>query len=157
MFYFVIPFLVLCIALMVWKITDEWKTYENDKIDTIGSILYGIGILLFIYGFTTLTTSTGLILTILGLIILVVFGAYELRQKSPVFNMNLFKNKKFTSSNIAALCSYIAKHCSIMQLHCSYGSYNNIELPLPVCKGMGCSNGRYDLDYHTDYHGYNGP
>ena len=108
MFYFVIPFLVLCIALMIWKITDEWKTYENDKIDTIGSILYGIGILLFIYGFTTLTTSTGLILTVLGLIILVAFGAYELRQKSPVFNMNLFKNKKFTSSNIAALCSYIA-------------------------------------------------
>ena len=39
---------------------------------------------------------------------LVIFGAYELRQTSPVFNMNLFKNKKFTSSNIAALCSYIA-------------------------------------------------
>ena len=112
MFYFVIPFLVLCIALMIWKITDEWKTYENDKIDTIGSILYGIGILLFIYGFTTLTTSTGLILTVLGLI--------------------------------------------IMQLHCGYGSYNNIELPLPVCKGMGCSDGRYDLDYHTYYHGNHG-
>ena len=108
MFYFVIPFLVLCIALMIWKITDEWKTYENDKIDTVGSILYGIGILLFIYGFTTLATTNGLLLTIAGLIILVAFGAYELRQKSPVFNMNLFKNKKFTSSNIAALCSYIA-------------------------------------------------
>ena len=108
MFYFVIPLLVLCIALMVWKITDEWKTYENDKIDTIGSVLYGIGILAFIYGFTTLATSTGLILTIAGLIVLAIFGAYELRQKSPVFNMKLFKNKKFTSSNIAALCSYIA-------------------------------------------------
>ena len=114
MFYFVIPFLVLCILLMIcvallaFKIPGEWKTYEKDKIDTIGSILYGIGILLFIYGFTTLTTSTGLILTIAGLALLVVFGLYELRQKSPVFNMNLFKNKKFTSSNIAALCSYIA-------------------------------------------------
>ena len=108
MFYFTIPFFVVCIALMLLKIPGDWKTYENDKIDTIGSILYGIGILLFIYGFTTLTTSTGLILTVLGLIILVAFGAYELRQKSPVFNMNLFKNKKFTSSNIAALCSYIA-------------------------------------------------
>ena len=108
MFYFVIPFLVLCIGLMVWKIDGEWKTYEKDKIDTIGSILYGIGILLFIYGFTTLTTNMGLILTILGLIILVIFGIYELRQKSPVFNMNLFKNAKFTSSNVAALCSYIA-------------------------------------------------
>lgn len=108
MFYFVIPFLVLCIILMIWKIDGEWKTYEHDKIDTIGSVLYGMGILAFIYGFTTLTTTNGLILTIGGLILLVIFGLYELRQTSPVFNMNLFRNAKFTSSNIAALCSYIA-------------------------------------------------
>ena len=108
MFYFIIPFLLMCIILLVWKIPKEWKTYENDKIDTVGSIIYSIGILLFIYGFTSLTTMNGLILTVLGLIILGIFGAYELRVKSPVFNMNLFKNKKFTSSNIAALCSYIA-------------------------------------------------
>ncbi len=108
MFYFVIPFLVLCIILMVLKIPGEWKTYEKDKIDKTGSILYGIGILAFIYGFTTLTTTNGLIITIIGIVMLIIFGAYELRQKSPVFNMNLFKNKKFTSSNIAALCSYIA-------------------------------------------------
>ncbi|WP_296790352.1 MFS transporter [uncultured Methanobrevibacter sp.] len=108
MFYFVIPFLVLCILLMVLKIPGEWKTYEKDKIDKTGSILYGIGILAFIYGFTTLTTTNGLLITIIGIVMLIIFGAYELRQKSPVFNMNLFKNKKFTSSNIAALCSYIA-------------------------------------------------
>ena len=108
MFYFVIPFLVLCIILMITKIPQEWKTYQDDKIDKVGSILYGIGILFFIYGFTSLITTPGKILTVLGLILLVIFGAYELRQKSPVFNMNLFKNKKFTSSNIAALCSYIA-------------------------------------------------
>lgn len=108
MFYFIIPFLLMCIILLVWKIPKEWKTYENDKIDTVGSIIYSIGILLFIYGFTSLTTMNGLILTVIGLIILCIFGVYELRVKSPVFNMNLFKNKKFTSSNIAALCSYIA-------------------------------------------------
>jgi len=108
MFYFVIPFLVLCIILMVLKIDGEWKTYEKDKIDKIGSILYGIGILAFIYGFTTLTTTNGLLITVVGVILLIIFAAYELRQKSPVFNMHLFKNKKFTSSNIAALCSYIA-------------------------------------------------
>ena len=108
MFYFVIPFLVLCILLMILKIPQEWKTYENDKIDKVGSVIYGIGILAFIYGFTTLNTQTGLIITILGIVLLIIFGAYELRQKSPVFNMNLFRNAKFTSSNIAALCSYIA-------------------------------------------------
>ena len=71
-------------------------------------MIYGIGILAFIYGFTTLNTQTGLIITILGIVLLIIFGAYELRQKSPVFNINLFRNAKFTSSNIAALCSYIA-------------------------------------------------
>lgn len=108
MFYFVIPFLVLCIILMITKIPQEWKTYQDDKIDKLGSLLYGIGILFFIYGFTSLITTPGKILTVLGIILLVIFGAYELRQKSPVFNMNLFKNKKFTSSNVAALCSYLA-------------------------------------------------
>ena len=108
MFYFVIPFLVLCIILMILKIPQEWKTYEKDKIDKVGSVLYAIGILAFIYGFTSLITTTGKILTLTGLIILAIFGWYELRQKSPVFNMNLFKNKKFTSSNVAALCSYLA-------------------------------------------------
>ena len=108
MFYFVIPFLVLCIILMITKIPQEWKTYQDDQIDKGGSLLYGIGILFFIYGFTSLITTPGKILTVLGIILLVIFGAYELRQKSPVFNMNLFKNKKFTSSNVAALCSYLA-------------------------------------------------
>lgn len=108
MFYFVIPFLVLCIFLMITKIPQEWKTYQDDKIDKVGSLLYGIGILFFIYGFTSLITTPGKILTVLGIILLVIFGSYELRQKSPVFNMNLFKNKKFTSSNVAALCSYLA-------------------------------------------------
>ncbi len=108
MFYVVIPFLVLCIILLLTKIPQEWKTYQNDRIDKVGSILYAIGILLFIYGFTTLITTTGKILTVAGIILLIIFGLYELRQKSPVFNMNLFKNKKFTSSNVAALCSYLA-------------------------------------------------
>ena len=108
MFYVVIPFLVLCILLLILKIPQEWRTYQHDSIDKVGSILYGLGILSFIYGFTTLITTSGKILTVLGIILLVIFGLYELRQKSPVFNMNLFRNRKFTSSNIAALCSYIA-------------------------------------------------
>ncbi len=108
MFYFVIPFLVLCILLMVVKIPGEWKTYENDKIDSAGYILYGIGIVLFIYGFTNIMNTIGIISTIIGVCMLIVFGYYELNTDSPAFNMNLFKNMKFTSSNIAALCSYLA-------------------------------------------------
>lgn len=64
LFYFVIPFLVLCMILMAVKIPQEWKTYENQPIDKLGSILWGIGILTFIYGFTSLVNTRGVILTI---------------------------------------------------------------------------------------------
>ena len=122
MFYFVIPFLVVCIILMILKIPQEWITYEDSRIDTLGYILYGIGILLFIYGFTNLMNSFGVISIVLGLILLIVFGYYELRAESPAFNMNLFRNMKFTSSNIAALCSYlaIAALTTILNYHFQY-------------------------------------
>ena len=108
MFYFVVPFFVVCIALMIWKIPGDWKTYENDKIDSIGYLIYGLGILLFIYGFTSLMNMTGKICAVIGFIMLIAFGYYETRVNTPAFNMKLFKNMKFTSSNIAALCSYLA-------------------------------------------------
>ena len=122
MFYFVVPFFVLCIALMIWKIPGDWKTYENDKIDSIGYLIYGIGILLFIYGFTTLMTSIGKVCVLIGFILLIIFGYYETKVNTPAFNMRLFKNMKFTSSNVAALCSYLAVAAitTILNYHFQY-------------------------------------
>ena len=122
MFYFTIPFFVLCIALMVLKIPGDWKTYENDKIDTLGYIIYGIGILLFIYGFTSLMNMTGKLCVVIGFILLIVFAYYETRVDTPAFNMRLFKNRKFSSSNITALCSYLAVAAltTILNYHFQY-------------------------------------
>ena len=122
MFYFVVPFFVVCIALMIWKIPGDWKTYENDEIDSIGYLVYGIGILLFIYGFTSLMNITGQVCVLIGFILLIIFGYYETRVNTPAFNMRLFKNMKFTSSNIAALCSYlaIAAITTILNYHFQY-------------------------------------
>ena len=122
MFYFVIPFLVLCIIIMIWKIPGDWKTYENDKIDSAGYLIYGLGILLFIYGFTSLMNTAGMICVVLGFILLIVFRYYETRISTPAFNMRLFKNMKFTSSNVAALCSYlaIAAITTILNYHFQY-------------------------------------
>lgn len=122
MFYFVIPFLVLCLILMLLKIPGEWKTYEKDKIDSIGYLIYGIGILLFSYGFTNLMNTVGWVCVIIGLCLLIIFAYYELNVESPAFNMRLFKNMKFTSSNIAALCSYlaIAAITTILNYHFQY-------------------------------------
>lgn len=107
-FYVAIPFLMLCLALIMMKIPQDWQTYAEDKIDKIGSLIWSIGILAFVYGFTNLINSTGVLLTLFGLVVILGFIFYELRQKSPVFNVKLFGNTKFLSSNVAALCSYLA-------------------------------------------------
>lgn len=107
-FVFTIPFLIICLALLFSKVTKEWVTFEGIGLDWKGSILYGIGILLFIVGFTTLNKPNGLMLTIIGIILLICFIYTEIKVKNPVFDVRFFKNPKFSSSNLAALCAYLA-------------------------------------------------
>lgn len=107
-FYFTIPFTLIALFLSLSKVKDEWNMYENETYDKIGSILYIIGIFFFIYGFTILNQIKGILFTIIGIIFLFVFVITDLKVKDPIFNLKLFKNKRFSSSNIASLISYIA-------------------------------------------------
>jgi len=107
-FFLMIPFLIIDLILGYLKVPDEWKMGEKDKFDYLGTFLYALGIPFAIYGFTSINTPTGLILTIIGVLILIGFGIYELKQKTPVFEVKLFKNTKFSSSTLAALISYLA-------------------------------------------------
>lgn len=103
-----VPFLALILILLIVEVKEEWATMADVPIDWKGSIVYSLGILLFIYGFTRLDESIGIILTVVGLVVLAVFIAIELRQKYPVFDVKFFKNPKFASANFAALTAYLA-------------------------------------------------
>lgn len=90
------------------KIKKEWIHYDNNKFDINGTMLYSVGIVLFIYGFTRILEFTGQILTIIGIILLVIFGIWELKSSNPIFEMKLFKNIRFAAANLACLFSYFA-------------------------------------------------
>lgn len=107
-FFVSIIFIAICVILLRKKITPEWKTNENDEIDKIGSVLYMIGICLLIYGFSALITQIGQICIIIGTIILAIYVSYELKQESPVFDVNLFRTRTFTAYNIAGMFGYFA-------------------------------------------------
>ena len=98
----------MILILLIVEVKEEWATMADVPIDWKGSIVYSLGILLFIYGFTRLDESIGIILTVVGLVVLAVFIAIELRQKYPVFDVKFFKNPKFASANFAALTAYLA-------------------------------------------------
>ena len=119
---FGVPFLIVILALLLFKIDDEWITFKNISLDIKGSITYALGISLFMYGFTILNKSLGIILTILGIIILIIFALIELKQTNPVFDVRFFKNHKFLSANFASLCAYLATFAvtTILNYHLQY-------------------------------------
>lgn len=119
---FSIPFLIVLLILLLFKVQDEWVTFENVSLDLKGSFVYGIGMLLFIYGFTILNETTGVVLTVLGILTLALFAYIELRPVNPVFDVRFFKNKQFLSANFASLSAYLATFAvtTILNYHFQY-------------------------------------
>ncbi|MDO5852358.1 MAG: MFS transporter [Methanobacteriaceae archaeon] len=105
-FYITIPIGIIAYYIST-KISKEWIT-PKQTINKTSAILYMIGIILFIYGFSIINTISGILITILGLVILIIFAYHELKNKEPIYDMKLFKNIKYTSANLASLISYFA-------------------------------------------------
>jgi EmrB/QacA subfamily drug resistance transporter len=102
---------VILIILAFYGLRAEWREASGEKFDITGSIAYMIGIALFMYGFSSLPGVTNIILVIAGIIGLIFFAWWEMRAKSPVFEISLFrKNRVFVLSNLAALITYISTY-----------------------------------------------
>lgn len=108
LFFLMIPFGLLVVGIVFWKLHDEWAASRGEKFDFIGSIIYSIMLLLIMYGFSSLPKIDGWVMLVLGVIGLLTFIKWELRTESPVFNIRLFKNTEFTFSSMAALINYSA-------------------------------------------------
>ena len=107
LFFATLP-IILVNYYFTYIIRDEWKHEDNLKFDVEGTSLYSIGIVLFIYGFTRILELTGQIITVSGIVLLMLFGIWELRNANPIFEMRLFKNLRFSAANLACLFSYFA-------------------------------------------------
>ena len=116
-----VPFLIVIILLLL-RISDEWITFDGIPIDFKGALLYGIGIALFIYGFTKLNRPFGIALTVLGIAVLLMFGWVELKVDHPVFDVRFLGNLNFLSANVASLCAYMATFAVtiILNYHLQY-------------------------------------
>ena len=87
----------------------EWADARGEALDIRGSMLYGVSILLLIYGSSLLPRIVAVYLMIAGLGGLGLFIGHELRVPYPVFEVKLFsQNRLFTFSSLAALINYSA-------------------------------------------------
>jgi len=97
------------IGVVLWKLKGEWTGAKGERFDLAGSVIYILGLVALVYGFTLLPAMSGVGLIVGGAIGLSAFTRWEMRTKSPVLDISLFKNSKaFTFSNLAALINYSA-------------------------------------------------
>jgi MFS family permease len=94
----------MVISLIIRKLRGEWREAEKERFDFIGSILYSVILLFVMYGFSELTTLKGLWLVLAGLAGVLVFVKLEMKTKSPVLEIGLFRNNRvFVLSNLATV------------------------------------------------------
>jgi len=108
-FFANIPFGLILIFLIIWKLDGEWAEARGEKFDYLGSIIYSIALMMIMFGFYLLPALAGKWLILLGIFGILFFIWLEMRLVHPVLHIDLFKkNKVFAFSNLAALISYCA-------------------------------------------------
>ncbi|NTW04621.1 MAG: MFS transporter [Peptococcaceae bacterium] len=109
-FYFVAILSFVALIFAYLKMKGEWYGAKGEKFDYPGSFLYSAGIILFMYGISSLSLMAwAKYLIFIGIITLVIFVLYEKTTRYPILDINLFsQNISFAFSNLAALINYSA-------------------------------------------------
>ena len=104
-----VPFGVVVILLIFFKLKGEWTGAEGEKFDLTGSIIYGTTIFAFMYGISILPAALSVVLILTALAGFVAFVKWETVVAHPVFEVDLFiNNRTFAFSCLAALINYSA-------------------------------------------------
>ena len=99
------------VALTLARMRGEWAEARGQKMDIVGSLLYGLGLLGVMYGFRLLPSVRGVIPLGVGAAFLGLFVLRESRVSYPVLDMSLFRrNLVFSFSNLSALVNYAATY-----------------------------------------------
>ncbi|MCQ2738234.1 MAG: MFS transporter [archaeon] len=100
LFLFMVPFCVLALILL-FSFNNEWV--EEYDVDKIGTVLWFILMVAFVYGLSFLDTSIGVISFVISLILMAIFVYYELQIDDPLYDFRLLKNLKYSVYNYAAM------------------------------------------------------
>jgi EmrB/QacA subfamily drug resistance transporter len=107
-----VPLGVMLVGLVSLKLKGEWAEAKGEKFDLVGSIIYCLGLIAIMYGFSSfsqLHTILSIGLVLLGIVGILAFMKREMEVKNPILNISLFKNNRvFAFSNLAALINYSA-------------------------------------------------
>lgn len=108
-FAFLVPIGLVSLYLIFKKMKPEWAEAKGEKFDWPGSLIYGVSLASFMYGFSKLPSTAGWIFLGSGMLLGVLFLLFEKGISHPVFDIRLIlRNRVFAFSGIAALIHYSA-------------------------------------------------
>lgn len=117
------PIGLAAIGLSFNYLKGEWADARGERLDVIGSLLYGCALVALIYGASRLPEVFGIGLVVAGLVVFGAFVRQEIMADYPVFEVTLFRtNRVFAFSSLAALINY-ASTFAVMFLLSLYLQY----------------------------------
>ena len=122
-FWATVPIAAAALLLTLARLKGEWAEARGEGFDLAGSVVFGLGLVSLMYGFSRLPGLIGLALTGAGFLALAGFVLFELRARTPLLDLRLFgKNRIFAFSNLAALINYSATSAVafLMSLYLQY-------------------------------------
>jgi EmrB/QacA subfamily drug resistance transporter len=84
------------------------------RIDWVGNIVFAAGLVVLLLGITLgalgqISDPLALVLVAAGGVLLVAFVGVELRERSPMLDLSLFRNRQFSASALATLLNALAR------------------------------------------------
>jgi MFS family permease len=122
-FYVIIPITILIVILVLTKLKGEWADAAGEKFDYLGSIVFGVAVISFMFGISQLPQLKGFAALSSGIAGFFLFFGMEKRCSSPIINTKLFTtNRVFVFSNLAALINYAATFATafLLSLYLQY-------------------------------------
>jgi EmrB/QacA subfamily drug resistance transporter len=107
-FFLTVPPGLIVVGLFLRKLKGEWVGAKGEKFDLAGCLIYLPALVALVLGLTFLPAALGVGLIVGGVIGLVAFAKWEMRTRSPILDINLFRNSRaFTLSSVAMLLGFL--------------------------------------------------
>ncbi len=108
-FLVIVPLGIISLLLIAWKMKGEWADSKGEQFDWKGSVIYGLALLLLMYGFSKLPKAEGFIMIGSGIAVFIIFLLVERKIENPVLRIAIITgNRVFAYSSLAALIHYAA-------------------------------------------------
>jgi MFS family permease len=106
-----VPIVVCLLAVILWKMKQEWAEAKGEAFDYVGGLLYGGVLVALIFGMTWMPSLKGSLAILVGVLAAVFFIRWETSPPYPMLNMDLFlRNRLFAFSNLAGVINYSATY-----------------------------------------------